>query len=100
MDFIDLKKKARNEIGFDEPEYLKDSDDLLNIGAIELNPTQKVIFSVSSFKGKKYFDIRNWIEAESGEWAPTKKGVHLSFDKFEGFSKAVDIFAKVVELDK
>lgn len=100
MEFIDLKKRAKGEIAFSEPGFIKDSDDQLNVGSLELNPTQKVIFSVSAFKGRKYIDIRHWIQAESGGWTPTKKGVHLSFDKFGEFGKAVDIFAKIIELDK
>ena len=79
MDFSELKKAVQKQVAINEPDFLKDNPDSLNIGYMELNPTQKIIFSLSTFKGKKYFSVRNWFQAESGDWAPTKKGINLSF---------------------
>jgi hypothetical protein len=100
MDFSELKKAVRKGVEIQEPDFLKENDDALNVGFMEMNATQKLIFSISNFKGKKYFSVRTWFQAESGEWAPTKKGINLNFDKFEDFEKMVKVFAQVIQLDK
>lgn len=100
MDFSELKKAVRKQVEIQEPEFIKESDEALNVGFMEMNATQKLIFSISTFKGKKYFSVRTWFQAESGEWAPTKKGINLSFEKFEDFAKMVKVFAQAIELDK
>lgn len=100
MDFSELKKAVRKQVELQEPEFIKESDEALNVGFMEMNATQKLIFSISTFKGKKYFSVRTWFQAESGEWAPTKKGINLSFEKFEDFAKMVQVFAQAIALDK
>ncbi len=100
MDFSELKKAAQEQLAIPGADFVKDNDDSLSVGHIEINATQKLIFSVSTFKGKKYFDIRNWIQAESGDWTPTKKGIHLAFDKFAEFENTVKLFAQIIQLDK
>jgi hypothetical protein len=100
MDFSELKKAVRKGVEIQEPDFLKENEEALNVGFMEMNATQKLIFSISSFKGKKYFSVRTWFQAESGEWAPTKKGINLNFDKFEDFEKMVKIFAQAIQLDK
>lgn len=100
MDFSELKKKVRKQVEIQEPDFLKENDEALNVGFMEMNATQKLIFSISTFKNKKYFSVRTWFQAESGEWAPTKKGINLSFEKFADFEKMVKVFAQAIELDK
>ena len=100
MDFSELKKVVRKQVDIQEPDFIKESDEALNVGFMEMNATQKLIFSISTFKNKKYFSVRTWFQAESGEWAPTKKGVNLSFEKFADFEKMVKVFAQAIELDK
>ncbi len=100
MDFSDLKKAVRKQVPIQGADFIKDSEESLNLGFMEMNATQKLIFSISTFKGKKYFSVRTWFQAESGEWAPTKKGVNLSFEKFEDFENMVKLFAQAIQLDK
>ncbi len=100
MEFSDLKKAIRKQVPVQEVDFIKDNDESLNVGFMEMNATQKLIFSLSTFKGKKYFSVRTWFQAESGEWAPTKKGINLSFEKFEEFEKMVKVFAQAIALDK
>jgi hypothetical protein len=100
MDFSELKKTVRKQVAINEPDVLKDNDESLNMGFMEMNATQKLIFSISTFKGKKYFSVRTWFQAESGEWAPTKKGVNLSFEKFAEFENMIKLFAQAIQLDK
>lgn len=100
MDFSDLKKAVRKQVALQEPEFIKENEEALNLGFMDMNATQKLIFSISTFKGKKYFSVRTWFQAESGEWAPTKKGINLSFEKFADFENMIKLFAQAIELDK
>ena len=100
MDFSELKKAVRKQVEIQEPDFLKENEEALNVGFMDMNATQKLIFSISTFKGKKYFSVRTWFQAESGEWAPTKKGINLSFEKFADFENMVKLFAQAIELDK
>lgn len=99
MDFIDLKKKIEKELPVEKLDFIPESSNNLSLGYLEINPTQRLIFSVQEFRGKKYFDIRTWYQADSGEWKPTKKGVHLSFDKFEDFNKMHGLFSSIIPMD-
>ena len=77
MEFEDLKKKIKDELKFQKPDFSSDTASNLNIGSIDLSSTQKLLFSISNFRGKKYIDIRTWFQDQAGEWKPTKKGIHF-----------------------
>lgn len=99
MEFAALKKKINTDLELEKPDFVNDTDDLINIGYLELGPTQKLIFSISNFKGRKYIDIRTWFQDQAGDWKPTKKGIHFSTDKFKNFEKLSKIFSEIVKLD-
>jgi hypothetical protein len=99
MEFADLKEKILKEIELDQPEFAKDTGDGLSVGHLELSATQKLVFSISSYRGRKYMDIRTWFQDQAGDWKPTKKGIHFSFDKFEDFEKMLKIYAQIYALD-
>ncbi len=85
MEFEELKQKISSELTIEKPDFVKDTDTNINIGFIDLTATQKLIFSLSNFRNKQYIDIRTWFQDQSGEWKPTKKGVHFNIDLFENF---------------
>lgn len=85
MEFEELKQKISSELTIEKPDFVKDTDTNINIGFIDLTATQKLIFSLSNFRNKQYIDIRTWFQDQSGEWKPTKKGVHFNLDLFENF---------------
>lgn len=99
MEFTELKKKIKSELKLEKPDFVADTEDLFNLGFIELTATQKLIFSISNFRGKKYIDIRTWFQDQSGDWKPTKKGIHFSTDKFHDFEKLSKLFSDIVALD-
>jgi hypothetical protein len=99
MDFQELKKRVEKDIELKKPEFVKDTSTSINIGELDLGPTQKLLFSISSFRDKNYIDIRTWFQDQSGEWKPTKKGVHFNIDKFEDFKKMVEIYTAISDLD-
>ena len=51
---------------------------------------EKIIFSVSDFKGKKYANIRIYYEDDEGAWKPTKKGITVAMDSFREFKERVE----------
>lgn len=48
---------------------------------------EKIVFSLSQFKGKNYADIRIYYEDDEGEWKPTKKGIAIALERFEEFQE-------------
>jgi len=100
MKFEELKEKIKDELNLQKPDFLKDSETTVNIGQIDLGPTQQLIFSISTFRDKNYFDIRTWFQDQSGEWKPTKKGIHFTFEKFKDFEKHLKTFSDISSMDK
>jgi len=99
MEFTELKEKIRQAMDIHAIDFIKESDDSLTLGTLELNQNQRLVFSISTFRGKKYFDVRTWVQADSGDWTPTKKGVHLPFDRFEEFQRYVAQLGQCIGLD-
>lgn len=60
------------------------------IGEMEKGWNEKVIFSISEFKGKNYANIRIYYEDDEGEWKPTKKGVTVPLDTFNEFKENIE----------
>jgi len=50
---------------------------------------ERILFSLSEFKGKSYADIRIYYEDDEGEWKPTKKGVTVALDEFPQFKENI-----------
>ncbi len=59
------------------------------VAEMERGLNEKIFFSLSEFKGKKYADIRIYFENDEGEWKPTRKGLPLSLDRFAEFKEHV-----------
>ncbi len=100
MEFQELKEKISKDIKIKKPDFINDNDETLTIGHVELTSTQYLIFSISNFRNKFYFDIRTWFQTQTGEWKPTKKGVHFSFDTFERFNELISYFKKIYEISQ
>lgn len=64
-------------------------DNRVVITELEKGYNEKLIFSLSEFRGKKYADIRVFYEDDEGEWKPTKKGITIAPDRFEEFEEAI-----------
>ena len=60
------------------------------VGEMEKGWNEKIVFSVSEFKGKSYANIRIYYEDDEGESKPTKKGVTVALDSFSEFKDLVD----------
>ena len=67
------------------------------VGEMEKGWNEKILFSVSEFKGKNYADIRIYYEDDEGEWKPTKKGVTVSLENFAEFKERVEELGTYLE---
>jgi len=62
------------------------------VGEIKINDTNKLLIHITEFKEKNKIDIRNWfLNDESGEWLPTKKGITLEFKDRDYFTRLLNL---------
>lgn len=54
------------------------ADDSKLVYSFQKNALEEVRASISTYKGRKYFDIRVYYQGDDGEYKPSKKGVALS----------------------
>ncbi len=99
MDFAELKARLANHMKAAKPDFVQDTDANTNIGFIDLSATQKLIFSVSRFRDRDYLDIRTWYQDQSGEWKPTKKGIHMNLELFADFQNILAELAAALKAD-
>ena len=59
------------------------------VAEMEKGVGEKIVFSLSEFKGKNYADVRVYYEDGEGEWKPTKKGLTVAVDRFSEFKDHV-----------
>ncbi len=57
------------------------------VAEMEKGWNEKIIFSLSDYKGKNYADIRIYFEDDEGAWKPTKKGITIALDRFSEFKE-------------
>ncbi len=57
------------------------------VAEMEKSWNEKILFSLTEFKGKSYADIRVYYEDDEGELKPTKKGITITLDRFAEFKK-------------
>ena len=60
------------------------------VAEMEKGVNEKIVFSLSEFKGKSYADVRVYYEDDEGEWKPTRKGVTVAVDRFSEFKEHVN----------
>ncbi len=57
------------------------------VAEMEKSWNEKILFSLTEFKGKSYADVRVYYEDDEGELQPTKKGITITLDRFAEFKK-------------
>lgn len=53
------------------------------------NPEETLRVSLSTFKGRKYIDVRIFYEDANGELQPTKKGITVTPELWDEFRKGI-----------
>jgi hypothetical protein len=58
---------------------------------LQKNSREKVVFTLNSFRGKQYLDLRLFVAGENGgPDIPTRKGLTLAVDLYPQFRRALD----------
>ncbi|HAX18565.1 MAG TPA: transcriptional regulator [Actinobacteria bacterium] len=61
----------------------------MQIGELEKGK-DRIIVSLTEFKGRQYVDIRTYFENQEGEWIPTKKGISLTPENLDDMIKFLE----------
>ncbi len=61
----------------------------MQIGELEKGK-DRIIVSLTEFKGRQYVDIRTYFENQEGEWIPTKKGISLMPENLDDMIKFLE----------
>jgi hypothetical protein len=72
------------------------TDEVL-VKAIDKGMGNRVHVRVSRFRDRDYLDIRNFYEAEDGEWKPTRKGIAVPVDLYDDLMAALGEAKPVIE---
>jgi len=72
----------------------------INVYELELSQFNKIIFSITEFRGKRYINIRTWIRVHPAqqEWGRTQKGIFVEVSKIKGIQEGISRLAD--HLDK
>jgi hypothetical protein len=71
--------------------------DRVTVFAFDKNTREKVVASLSNYRGETYLDLRVFFEADGGRYLPTKKGVTLALDCLDDLERAVQALRAAVE---
>jgi hypothetical protein len=52
------------------------------VRVIDKGPGGRIHVRLSRFRDRDYLDIRNFYEAEEGEWKPTRKGIAIPVELY------------------
>lgn len=65
------------------------------LAAIKRGQREELRLSLSTFKGRPFLSLRLWLQPESGEWIPTRKGCSVRLHEVPAVQEAL---AKALEL--
>lgn len=71
--------------------------DRITAFSFEKNSRERVVASLSNYRGATYLDVRVFFEADGGRYLPTKKGITLSLDCLADLERAVQALRAAVE---
>lgn len=67
------------------------------IKAIERGPGQQIQVRLTTFRGRDYFDLRNFYLDENEEWRPTKKGIAVPIELYDELKTALEEVGEVLK---
>jgi hypothetical protein len=67
------------------------------IKAIERGPGQQIHVRLTKFRGRDYFDLRNFYLDENEEWKPTKKGIAVPVELYDELKTALEEVGEVLK---
>jgi len=63
-------------------EEIQATDEVL-VRSIDKGMGSRIHIRLSKFRDRDYLDIRNFYEADDGEWKPTRKGIAVPVDLYD-----------------
>ncbi len=64
-------------------------DDQNIIGEVPLGSQKVIRVQTGTYKGKRRLDLRQYYQNDSGEFAPTQRGIFIPLDEAEKFKEIV-----------
>lgn len=68
----------------------------LLVKAIDKGLGTRIHVRISNFRDRDYLDIRNFYEADNGEWKPTRKGVAVPVEMYQELMDALGDAGKII----
>jgi len=59
------------------------------VTVIDKGPAGRIHVRLSRFRDRDYLDIRNFYEADDGEWKPTRKGIAVPVELYPDLMAAL-----------
>lgn len=78
------------------PEEKQAGDERL-IRVIDKAVGSRIHVRLSRFRDRDYLDIRNFYEADDGEWKPTRKGIAIPVDLYRDLVSALEEAGKLIK---
>lgn len=74
----------------------------VNVYEFNKRSDEKIVISLSDFKGKKFIHVRTWIDASEDpgkqNWVRTHKGICVSIELAEELKRGIDkLLAKLLD---
>lgn len=77
------------------------AEDSKILAAIQRSDTEQLQISLSTYKGKKYLNMRIFYTTDDGAtWLPTKKGVTFAPDQLDLLTEAIEDARKELEAEE
>lgn len=77
------------------------ADDSKMLASIQRSETEQLQISLSTYKGKKYLNMRIFYTTDDGAtWLPTKKGVTFAPDQLDLLTEAIEDAKKELEAEE
>ncbi|HEY9161795.1 MAG TPA: transcriptional coactivator p15/PC4 family protein [Desulfomonilia bacterium] len=73
------------------------ADESILVHSFMKNALEEVRVSVSTYKGKKYVDLRVYYQDDNGEYKPSKKGIAISPELLPELENAIGKLKEIIE---
>ena len=75
------------------------SDEQL-VKVIDKGPAGQIHVRLSRFRDRDYLDIRNFYQADDGQWRPTRKGIAVPVEFYDELMAALTAAKPLIEARK
>jgi hypothetical protein len=73
------------------------ADESILVHSFMKNALEEIRVSVSTYKGKKYVDLRVYYQDDNGEYKPSKKGIAVSPELLPELENAIGKLKEIIE---